>query len=533
MGNPDPLGPGPGGEGESNQSDRNRVTVLPGRDQGFAVNSHLARLVAGATIAVFAILVPAMPAEAAKPTPARGYFAGLVEIKGGRQLYMECRGRGTPTVILEAGSGNAADVWTSASLKADDPTSDPRRAVLPTVARFTRVCAYDRAGAEKLQNGEPNRSDPVALPTHDERSQHAKDGGDALTPVLQRVLSRPRWYRGDDGRVHLKYELLLTNNTQISVNVASLDVLSGVGHRISRLSGARLQTAMGWGTGPTTELGPFSVGIVWIDLSFVDRQALPRRVKHRLTVDVPPGLPIGPVITDTSANVSIERRAAERIAAPLQGPRWATVVGPHRRAIQPVNGSLRLSQRFAIDFAARLDAKKRTHIGSASQNASYLNYGEPVVAVGPGKTVVAVDRYADQIPNDPDPVDLAEADGNHVILKLDKGVFAAYAHLKPGSVRVRPGQRVAEGQVLGKLGNSGSSTGPYLHFQLMNRPSLLDADGLPFVFDRFYLYGRMPSLESLIDNDREGTPVPLDRSVAGKHRRQSLTDLDVVNFPGR
>jgi len=67
-----------------------------------------------------------------------------------------------------------------------------------------------------------------------------------------------------------------------------------------------------------------------------------------------------------------------------------------------------------------------------------------------------------------------------VILKLAKGVFAAYAHLAPGSVRVHRGERVREGQLLGKLGNSGISTGPHLHFQLMNRPEPLDADAACF-----------------------------------------------------
>jgi hypothetical protein len=65
----------------------------------------------------------------------------------------------------------------------------------------------------------------------------------------------------------------------------------------------------------------------------------------------------------------------------------------------------------------------------------------------------------------------------------------------------------------------------------MNRPSFLGADGLPFVFRRFELDGRMPSLKVFIDADLAGTPVPIDRSLAGSFRRRGLTDLDVVSFP--
>ena len=64
----------------------------------------------------------------------------------------------------------------------------------------------------------------------------------------------------------------------------------------------------------------------------------------------------------------------------------------NRRALQAVNGQLRLSQRFAVDFAARLDAEGRTHVGDPDQNASYFNYGQPVLAVGDGKVVEAVSR---------------------------------------------------------------------------------------------------------------------------------------------
>ena len=67
------------------------------------------------------------------------------------------------------------------------------------------------------------------------------------------------------------------------------------------------------------------------------------------------------------------------------------VVGPHRRALQAVNGGLHLGQRYAIDFSARLDAAGRTHVGDADRNESYLNYGQPVVAVGDATVVEAVD----------------------------------------------------------------------------------------------------------------------------------------------
>lgn len=86
--------------------------------------------------------------------------------------------------------------------------------------------------------------------------------------------------------------------------------------------------------------------------------------------------------------------------------------------------------------------------------------------------------------------------------------------------------------MLAELGDSGNTGGPHLHFQLMNRPSFLGADGLPFVFRRFQLDGRMPSLQAFIDADLAGTPVPIDRSVATGVRRRGLTDLDVVTFPG-
>jgi pimeloyl-ACP methyl ester carboxylesterase len=113
------------------------------------------------TAATFAAQVPASAhpagARAASASAAHGHFAGLVEIGGGRRLYLECRGRGGPTVVFESGAGNGADIWSFR------PPGSTRTPVLPAVARTTRVCAYDRPGTSLLSGG-PSRSDPVALP---------------------------------------------------------------------------------------------------------------------------------------------------------------------------------------------------------------------------------------------------------------------------------------------------------------------------------------------------------------------------------
>ncbi len=104
----------------------------------------------------------------ASPVAADGDFAGSVDI-GGRLLWLECRGQGSPTVILEAGGNSRSDIW---SRDYREPTGQ-RTMVLPGVAAFTRVCAYDRPGTIGEVNPDldsdgplfyPSRSDPVPQP---------------------------------------------------------------------------------------------------------------------------------------------------------------------------------------------------------------------------------------------------------------------------------------------------------------------------------------------------------------------------------
>lgn len=107
-------------------------------------------------------VAPAALAQAATPTAASGDFAGLVEIGDGRRMYLECRGSGAPTVILEAGYRSPGTVWSEDLITPDQP----RTMVMEGVATFTRVCLYDRPGVAAVLDGElvPSRSDPVPQP---------------------------------------------------------------------------------------------------------------------------------------------------------------------------------------------------------------------------------------------------------------------------------------------------------------------------------------------------------------------------------
>jgi pimeloyl-ACP methyl ester carboxylesterase len=115
------------------------------------------------TVLVLAALAALLlvPAAAGAATPSRGNFAGKVAIGGGRELYLKCRGTGRPTVLLEAGLRNLADVWSTPA----DPAAK-QTMVYQGVSQFARVCAYDRPGT--TLGGDDgialSRSTPVAQP---------------------------------------------------------------------------------------------------------------------------------------------------------------------------------------------------------------------------------------------------------------------------------------------------------------------------------------------------------------------------------
>jgi hypothetical protein len=198
------------------------------------------------------------------------------------------------------------------------------------------------------------------------------------------------------------------------------------------------------------------------------------------------------------------------VAFPLRGEDWVAVTSPADRI--PSHGTDLLGQRYAFDFL-RTDRRRGLRYHSAGWLRTLLlgvptsecyAWGEEVHAPFDGEVVRAVDGIAERARVHPlrelvlalknaiafTPARLPAVLGNHVILRhgdrLRHGdLFAGFAHLAPGSVAVREGQQVRTGELIGRVGHTGNSTSPHLHFQLMDAADPLTARGVPCAFESY------------------------------------------------
>ena len=194
---------------------------------------------------------------------------------------------------------------------------------------------------------------------------------------------------------------------------------------------------------------------------------------------------------------------------PLRGE-WVAGTTPAERI--PSHGTDALGQRYAYDFL-RIEKKRR---GFKFFRASMLHYrlvgvkldncygwAEPIHAPFAGTVIAAKDGWPERervhflrdlaivIKNgflfNPKKInDLRSLTGNYIILKMpDKEIYAFFAHARTDSIRVREGEEICLGQHLADVGHSGNSTAPHLHFHLMDKPNILDANGLPCSFREY------------------------------------------------
>jgi murein DD-endopeptidase MepM/ murein hydrolase activator NlpD len=180
----------------------------------------------------------------------------------------------------------------------------------------------------------------------------------------------------------------------------------------------------------------------------------------------------------------------------------------------------------------QLDADDHFFSGDLKQLANWKYFGANVHAAADGVVVSTVDGQPNQVPGGfARGATLETANGNAIVEDIGNGDFALYAHLRPGSLLVKKGYRIRQGQVMALLGNSGNTNAPHLHFHIVDGPSPLDSNGLPFEFTSSEVQGRVTSAEAL-DAGLKGSKVPVDRTARpSAHHNQMPLVLDVMNFP--
>src|SRR5262245_23762027 len=386
----------------------------------------------------------------------------------------------------------------------------------------------------------------VAIIALNSASAKAGASGDVFTPVIASTVSTEAHpILGTDGAYHVVYELQLTNTKLVAATMQKIEVLAGsAGSQVvASFSDAelvkRLRTLA---PQPATDatIEPNGGRLFYIELTFKDAANVPQLLKHHLyLIGAPNPGPAKPAPLDyVVASLKISDAKPLIIGPPLAGAGWVAANGccnpdiTHRGSVQSVNGALYDSQRFAIDWM-RLDEQGRLVHGDESDVHNYSDYGADVLAVADAKVVSVLNNLDDQVPGrlpEPSSITIETVDGNHVVLDLGGGRFAFYAHLQKNSIRVRPGDAVKKGAVLGKLGNTGTTSAPHLHFHIMNRPSPIAADGIPYLIDAFDFSGQIdiaafeaaPGLAGDWGKGRIAKP--------DARQRQFPLNLNIINF---
>jgi hypothetical protein len=379
-------------------------------------------------------------------------------------------------------------------------------------------------------------------------SADASSRPDQFTPlVVSALTTNARPFQGTDGRLHIVYELVLTNANATPATLKKVEVLEASDNSkvLGSYEGQDLlshlrTTGSSAAENPTIEFN--GTRLFLINLTLDSTATPPGRLVHHIDVlgaSSPARQPTTPVLLSyTVAPIDISRKLPE-IGAPLSGKGWVAVNGccseaaVHRASSLACNGGIYYAQRFAIDWMRLDDAGRLVH-GDPADVHNYASYGADVMAVADGTVADTLNTLDDQKPGtlpDPKTITLENVDGNHVVIDLGGGVFAFYAHLQKGSVDVAVGDRVKRGQLLGKLGNTGNTSAPHLHFHLMEGSSVLCSNGIPYVFDSFTLTGQVSLAEFATATSVEGDwskgllPTP-----SARHKQYPL-DLNIVDFP--
>lgn len=314
------------------------------------------------------------------------------------------------------------------------------------------------------------------------------------------------------GTTSVYYELILTSFSSDTIQLKEIEVRFNDSTFALSFKETDLQQryhSIGTSNAKGTKLNPGNKGILYIELELPGERTI-TALNHTV---------IFSVLGDNNKSDQEILRAAKVmlsgnslvIGPPVATGNWAAVYDPswergHRRVVYASDGHTRIPGRFAIDFI-KLDDMGKYANGDENLITNWYGYNSDVLAVADGLVLSVRNDFIESKTISDHPQYTAEkATGNYISIKLNDGLVTFYEHLKPNSIRVKPGDRVTKGQVIAALGFTGQTTGPHLHFHVADRNSPLGAEGRPFAFDSYELlgvYGDFTSFGKLRWSDRQ------------------------------
>jgi hypothetical protein len=282
-------------------------------------------------------------------------------------------------------------------------------------------------------------------------------------------------------------------------------------------------------SGDSQTIGPAKRAVIFLWVELGPDKRPPATLTHRMVFAA--GMPekgAGSVMAESTLEdfpVLVSQSEVPAVTSPFEGGVWLAGESPandsvHRRSITAIDGQIHVAQRFAIDWV-KVGPNGDSHHDGTARNENWWGYGEPIHAVADGEVTQVVDGIPENAPRTlPQQVTLDNIAGNYVTVRISSNRYVTFAHLQNGSIKVRLHDHVRRGAVIALLGNTGNATAPHLHFQVTDGNSVLQSEGVPFVFDEFTFLG--PGSEYELDKHPS---IPRLHSMPGNGA--------VVEFPSR
>jgi murein DD-endopeptidase MepM/ murein hydrolase activator NlpD len=176
--------------------------------------------------------------------------------------------------------------------------------------------------------------------------------------------------------------------------------------------------------------------------------------------------------------ITLAKRNESKLSLPFSG-RWRVLNGGDTRDLNAHHDVA--NQQFAFDFVG-VDDEGNTFKGLGKENEDYYGFGREVLSPGEGVVVDVIEGVRDNKPGSLNPY---SALGNTVFIQHRDNEISVLAHLKLGSTRVKVRDKVKMGQVIGRCGNSGNSSGPHLHYHLEDTAIIQNAVGIKCYFTKY------------------------------------------------